>query len=319
MDRAGSGLIVFDAQAVRSGLTRAEAFRAVRAAMIELSAGRVRQLLRSFIGIEPGRTFALMPAAFDGRGVFGAKLVSVFADAAGHRAHQGLVVLFDGESGAPVCVADAAEVTAIRTAAASAVATDALARRNARILAVLGTGLQAEEHLLTIAEVRPLSEARVWGRSFERTRAFAERMTERAGYRIRALATVAEAVSGADIVCTVTSAAEPILFGEQVEPGVHLNIVGSSAPGPCEIDETLVAKSRMFADHAEHVRAHGAEYLRALASGAIGEDHLAGEIGEVLAGAKPGRTSADEITLYKSLGHAVQDIAVTALLYERAR
>src|SRR5262249_45448963 len=158
-------LVVLDAAHVRLALSRDAAYDAVHTAMIELSSGRVRQLLRSFIGMEPGRAFALMPAAFEGRGGFGAQLVSGATGATGARAHQGLVVLFDGESGAPVCVADAAEITAIRTAAASAVATDALARPDAKVLAVLGSGLQAQEHLAAIAESRELSEARVWGRS----------------------------------------------------------------------------------------------------------------------------------------------------------
>lgn len=312
-------LVVLDAAHVRSALSHDAAYEAVRAAMIELSSGRVRQLLRSFIGMEPGRAFALMPAAFDGRGVFGAKLVSVTTDPTGARAHQGLVVLFDGESGAPVCVADAAEITAIRTAAASAVATDALARPDAKVLAILGTGLQAQEHLAAIASSRDLTEARIWGRSPDRARAVARRMTLEIGVPVHAASDVGAAVAGADIVCTVTCASEPILKGGQIGPGVHLNVVGSSGPGPAEIDETLVAKSRFFVDHAEHVRVHGGEFLRALAKGAIGEDHIAGEIGEVLAGSKPGRASPDEVTIYKSLGHAVQDLAVAAWLYERAK
>lgn len=313
------GLVVLDAAAVRSALSHEAAYDAVRSAMIELSSGRVRQLLRSFIGLEPGRAFALMPAAFDGRGVFGAKLVSVITADDGGRTHQGVVVLFDGESGAPVCVADAGAITAIRTAAASAVATDALARGDAKVLAVLGTGLQAQEHLAAITSARAISEARVWGRSLERAREVAQRMTLETGVPVRAAPDVERAVAGAEIVCTVTSAQEPILRGDQIGPGTHLNIVGSSGPGPAEIDEALVAKSRYFADHAEHVRAHGAEYLRALANGAVGEDHIVGEIGEVLAGAKPGRTSDEEVTIHKSLGHAVQDLAVTAWLYEHAR
>jgi ornithine cyclodeaminase/alanine dehydrogenase-like protein (mu-crystallin family) len=316
---ASDRLVVLDAAHVRASLSHEAAYDAVRSAMIELSSGRVRQHLRSFLGLEPGRTFAMMPAAFEGRGVFGAKLVSVTTDAAGARAHHGLVVLFDGESGQPVCVADAAAVTAIRTAAASAVATEALARWDAKVLAVLGTGLQSQEHIAAIASTRELSEVRVWGRSPERARALARRMTLETGVPVRAAADVERAVAGADIVCTITSAEDPILSGEQIGPGVHLNIVGSSGPGPAEIDEALVAKSRYFVDHAEHARVHSGDLLRALAKGAIGEDHIQGEIGEVLSGAKPGRTSDNEITIYKSLGHAVQDLAVAQWLYERAK
>ena len=319
MTGEAGGLVVLDAVTVRAALSRREAAEAVRGAMIALSTGRVRQLLRSFIRLEPDRTFALMPAAFDGRGVFGAKLVSVFAGEEGHRAHQGVVVLFDGETGAPVCIADASEITAIRTAAASAVATDALARPDARVLTVLGLGAQAREHIPAIAEVRELAEVRVWGRSPARARAFAAEMGAAIAAPIRAVANVKQAVAGADIICTLTAAQEPILFGREVAPGTHVNVVGSSVPGPAEIDDELVVRSRFFVDHADHVRVHGAEFLHALMKGVIGPDHIAAEIGEVLAGAKCGRTSPDEITVYKSLGHAVQDLAAAAWLYDHAR
>ena len=314
-----SGLVVLDAATVRRMLSPEVAIEAVRGAMIALSSGRVKQLLRSFIPVEAGYTFAIMPAAFDGGGVFGAKLVSVSARERGRRSHQGVVVLFDGATGAPVCIADAEEVTSLRTAAASAVATDALARDDARVIAVLGLGTQAREHIRAIAAVRDIAEVRVWGRSLDRARAFAEEMTALAGIPVRAVANVDQATAGADIICTVTSAGEPILFANQVGPGAHLNVVGSSGPGPAEVDEQLVAKCAYFVDHAEHVRAHGAEYLRALAKGLIGPDHIRAEIGEVLSGAKPGRVLPEEITLYKSLGHAVQDLAVTAWLHENAR
>lgn len=310
-----SSLRHFDAEAVRTALTADAAIASVRDAMIALSDGRARQLLRSFIGLD-GRTFAIMPAAMSGRGYFGAKLVSVFMAEDGRRAHEGLVVLFDGATGKPVCTADAGEITHIRTGAASAVATDALARRDASVLAILGTGKQAVSHIEAISRVRTLSQVCVWGRTAESAERFAEAMRRKAGVAIHAMQTAREAVTGADIVCTVTSAAEPILEGEWIERGTHVNVVGSSAPGPVEIDNALVAKSRFFADHREHVLVHGAEFLRAKNAGLICDSHILAEIGEVLSGAKPGRTADSEITLYKSLGHAVQDIAVTAWLYE---
>lgn len=307
-----AGLIVFEAQAVRRALTYEAAIPVVREAMIALSSGEARQLLRSFIGLGEGRTFAIMPAALSEHGGFGAKLVSVFNDGTGRKAHEGLVVLFDGESGAPVCLADAGEVTAIRTAAASAVATDALARPDASILAVLGTGRQAEGHIRAVGQVRPLSEVRVWGRDSARTAAFAGRLGATAFPDVRA------AVEGADIVCTVTGAVDPVLEGAWVASGAHVNVVGSSSPAQAEVDTELVARSRYIVDHREHVLVHGGEFLRAKAAGAIGDAHIVAEIGEVLAGVAPGRTSADQVTVYKSLGHAVQDLAAVAWLYERA-
>jgi len=310
-----TGFKHFDAQTIRESLSSETAIASVRAAMIALSNGNAKQLLRSFIGLE-NRTFAIMPAALSARGYFGAKLVSVFFAEDGRRAHEGLVILFDGETGKPVCTADAGEITHIRTGAASAVATDALARTDARRMAVLGIGKQAVSHIEAIAKVRRLTEILVWGRSAERAQSFANEMTRQTGIAVRAAPSAQAAVANADIICTVTSSSEPILEGAWVKPGAHVNVVGSSGPGPVEIDQDLVVKSRFIADHREHVLLHGAEFLRAKEAGAVTDGHVAAEIGEILSGARDGRLSPGDITLYKSLGHAVQDIAVTAWLYE---
>lgn len=308
----------FDAPTIRRALPSRVAISIVRDAMIALSNGQAKQLLRSFISLDQ-RTFAIMPAAQSGRGHFGAKLVSVFFGKDGQRVHEGLVVLFDAETGKPACTADAGEITHVRTGAASAVATDALARANAHRLAVLGTGKQAISHIEAIAEVRRLSRVRVWGRSPERAQAFAKNVSRTLRRVVEAAATVEGAVADADIICTVTSASEPILLNRWVRPGTHINVVGSSTPGPVEIDQELVVRSRFIADHRDHVLVHGAEFLRAKEAGAVSDDHVVAEIGEVLAGLKPGRTNADEVTIYKSLGHAVQDIAAIAWLHKNVR
>ena len=308
----------FDADAIRRTLTYDGAIDAVRPAMIALSDGRARQLLRSFIGLDQ-KTFALMPAALSVGGYFGAKLVSVFYDEKGQRLHKGVVVLFDGKSSEPVCTADAEEITHIRTGAASAVATDALARIDAHRLAVLGAGKQAESHIKAISKVRKLSQVVIWSRNLEKAKTFAAGTARETGLDVQARKTARDAVADADIVCTVTSASAPILEFAWLRPGTHVNVVGSSGPGPAEIDEELVVKSRFIADHREHVLAHGAEFLRAKTAGAVTDAHVVAEIGEVLSGAKPGRTSRDQITVYKSLGHAVQDLAATAWVYEHAR
>jgi ornithine cyclodeaminase/alanine dehydrogenase-like protein (mu-crystallin family) len=312
-------LIVLDAAAVRRLLTVSAAITPVREAMIALSSDRVRQLLRSFIALDVGKTFAIMPAALLDAQVFGAKLVSVFNDGQGRKAHEGVVVLFDGVGGAPVCVADAGEVTAIRTAAASAVATDALARPDADRLAILGIGRQAAAHIEAIALVRPLSSVIVWGRDAERARAFAEEMAARTGLKVEVAPGVQAAVAEASIVCTVSAAVDPILRGAWVAPGTHVNVVGSSGPMAAEIDGELVQASRFIVDHREHALAHGGEFLRAKAEGLVGDEAIAAEIGEVLAGQTPGRQNADQTTVYKSLGHAAQDLAVTAWLYAQVR
>jgi ornithine cyclodeaminase/alanine dehydrogenase-like protein (mu-crystallin family) len=309
-----------DREEVARRLTYEMCIPLVRDAMIAFSHGETRQLLRSIIPLAEGRLFGVMPGAMGGRAPFGAKLISVFPQnfALGIQSHQGLVILFDPETGAPVCVVHAGEITAIRTAAASAVATDALARKDACRLAILGYGEQAATHARAIGKVRELASITIWGRSAERARTFAERMRAELAMPVSSAGAVEEAVADADIICTVTSAAEPILKGAWVRPGTHLNLVGSSHAGPAEVDNDLVVRSRFIADSREGVLQQGGEFLRAKAAGLIGDDHIVAEIGQVLAGEIEGRRSAVEITVYKSLGHVVQDLATAWALYSQA-
>jgi ornithine cyclodeaminase/alanine dehydrogenase-like protein (mu-crystallin family) len=309
-----------DREEVAERLTYEKCIPIVRDAMVAFSRGETKQLLRSIIPLSDGRLFGVMPGAMGAHAPFGAKLISVFPEnfSRGIQSHQGLVILFDPETGAPVCVVHAGEITAIRTAAASAVATDELARRDARRLALLGYGEQAATHARAIGKVRDLESIVVWGRSPERARVFAERMGAELRLPVAAAGDVKEAVAEADIVCTVTSAAEPILQGKWVRPGTHLNLVGSSYAGPAEVDSDLVVRSRFFVDSREGVLNQGAEFLRAKAAGLIGDDHIVAEIGQVLAGEIQGRRSADEITAYKSLGHVVQDLASAWALYSQS-
>jgi ornithine cyclodeaminase len=308
-------MIFVSAEEVARLLPYEQCIPLMREAMIALSQGRTRQLLRSILDLPEGRAFGAMLGAMLEDGVFGAKLVSVYPDnfAHGGPSHQGVVALFDAATGAPSAMLDAGEITAIRTAAASAAATDALARRDASRLAILGYGEQARRHLEAIRQVRRIERVTIWGRDFAKAQALGGIACE----------TVEEAVADADIVCTVTAAAEPILRSEWVADGAHINAVGSSRAGPREIDDALVARARVFADHEAGVRAQGAEYLHALAAGAIGADHLLGEIGEVMAGTLPGRTSEADVTIYKSLGSIVQDLAaarhILAALTARSR
>ncbi len=308
-----------DREEVARRLTYDVCIPIVRDAMIAFSRGETRQLLRSIIPLAGGRMFGVMPGAMGPRAPFGAKLISVFPEnfARGIQSHQGLVILFDPENGAPVCVVHAGEITAIRTAAASAVATDALARKDARLMAILGYGEQAGTHARVIGKVRKLESINIWGRSSQRAQAFAERLQAELAVPISSARTVEEAVAGADIICTVTSAAEPILKGAWVRPGTHVNLVGSSHAGPTEVDNDLVVRSRFIADSREGVLAQGAEFLRAKAAGLIGDDHIVAEIGQVLAGEVVGRSSNKEITVYKSLGHVVQDLSTAWALYSQ--
>jgi ornithine cyclodeaminase len=261
-----------------------------------------------------------MPGAMGETAAFGAKLISVYPENAskGRQSHQGLVVLFEPGTGEPACIVHAGEITAIRTAAASAVATDALARADAGRLAILGYGEQAATHARALLKIRKIHAIRVWGRSPERARAFCRQMNAELGVPFSSALEVEDAVNDADIICTVTAAAEPILKGSWVRAGTHVNVVGSSFAGPAEVDNDLVVRSRFIADSREGVLRQGAEFLRAKAAGLVDDGHIVAEIGEVLAGKVEGRRSEEEITVYKSLGHVVQDLASAWALYRGA-
>jgi ornithine cyclodeaminase len=309
---------VIDQESVRRLLPYEACIPLMREAMVALSTGRTRQTLRQIIDLGGGRAFGVMPGAAPD--TFGAKLISVYPEnlAKGVQSHQGAVLLFDPDTGALAAVIHAGEVTAIRTAAATAAATDALARPDASRLAILGYGEQAREHARAMVHVRPVGEIRIWGRSAERAGVLARELEAELQRPVVVAPDVREAVRDADLICTVTAAAEPVLEGGWVSEGAHVNLVGSSRDGPREVDDDLVVRGRLFADHREGVLRQGAEVRHAIAAGLIGEDHVLGEIGEVMAGAKAGRTAPGDITVYKSLGAIVQDLYAGWLIYRRA-
>jgi ornithine cyclodeaminase len=262
-----------------------------------------------------------MPGSLAAGQPFGVKVLSVVEDpgALGVDSHQGGVLIFDAGNGAPLALLEAGAITAIRTAAVSAVATDRLARRDARSLAVLGAGTQARSHIEAMLEVRPIDRVRVWSRDPDKVRVFAATHSARYGVSVEAVASVELAVAGAAIVCATTAAHEPVLPGALLEPGMHINAVGASVPSWRELDTEAVRRSRLFTDRRESLENEAGEYRLALEEGAIGGDHLQAELGEVLIGEHPGRTSEQEITLFRSLGLAVEDLAAGRLVYERAR
>jgi ornithine cyclodeaminase len=252
---------------------------------------------------------------------FGVKLVSLMPHNQPPRysSHLGLVLLFEPEHGCPVAILDAAEITAIRTAAASGLATRLLARPDAGDLAILGAGEQARSHLEAMLAVRQLRRIRVWARDRSKAEVFAATEGPRHGVAIETAASVPDAVGGADIICTLTKSREPILFGDWISSGAHLNVVGSSIASAAEVDSVAVVQSRFFVDCRNSTVNEGGEYLRALRSGAITAAHIAAEIGEVANATKPGRSSPEEVTLYKSLGVAPQDLASAHYVLEKAR
>ncbi|HVJ51967.1 MAG TPA: ornithine cyclodeaminase family protein [Aliidongia sp.] len=313
-------LVVLGREEVRRHLTFEHCIPLMRETAMSLSRGDTRVLLRSVMALAQGHKFGIMPGALAEDGPFGAKLVGVFPEnfARGLQSHQGVVTLFDPATGAPVCVAHAGEITRVRTAAASAVATDVLARPDAARLALIGYGEQAEAHLDAIAQVRRLSTVTVWGRSPERAKAFAEAAAARTGLRVETRPTAQAAVAEADIVCTVTNARDPVLEAAWLRPGTHVNAVGASTPDAAEIDNALVATGRLFADHRESALRQGGEIQRAKAAGLVDDECVRGELGEILLGRVPGRVATDDITVYKSLGNVTQDLASAVWLHTTA-
>lgn len=310
----------YNASQVEELLDYPGCIQAMRQAMAALSSGERPQPLRQIFTVGKNEMFGTMPGELAALSTFGAKLVSVFGDPdrPGRTRHQGVVVAYDGVTGAVSCIADAEPITKIRTACATAAATDALARTDADVLAIFGTGLQAESHLHALPLVRPFREILLWGQSTEKAREVADRMAKETGRTITPVADNREAAARADVICTVSSSAEPVLLGEWVRPGTHINLVGSSYLGPVEVDTALVAKARYIADYRPGVLAQAAELAVARDAGAIDDTHVVCEIGDVFAGRIQGRENDHQVTIYKSLGHVVQDLAAAAYLRERS-
>lgn len=312
--------LVIDQDTVRRLLPMREAIAAMEAAFRALADGRAAQPLRSIVwpsGVAGG--LGVMPGYLDGH--FGVKAVTVFPGNHGTEldSHQGAVLFFDGERGRLLAILDATEITAIRTAAVTALATRLLAREDAGDLALLGSGTQARTHLAAMRAVRPLRRVRVWSRNPDHARTFARRESERYGVAVEPVESAEAAARGADILCAVTSSREPVLRGAWIATGAHVNAVGSSLPSARELDAAAMARGRFFGDRRESIEHESGDYLEAVREGAIARSHLAGELADVLAGRVPGRRSRDDITIFKSLGLAIEDVAAAEHVYHRAR
>jgi alanine dehydrogenase len=263
----------------------------------------------------------LMPSYRSGDdAAYALKAICIFPrnPAVGKDSHQGAVLLFSATTGELLSVVNASAVTAIRTAAVSAVATRVLARQHACELAVIGSGVQGRAHLAAIAEVRPIRRARLADSNPARARKAAAELSAIHPFPVEAAESVEAAVRNADVIVTVTNSSQPVLQREWISEGAHINAIGACLPHTREIDSATVASSKLFVDRRESVLNESGDYLMALKEGAIGPEHIVGEIGEVLTGKVQGRTSDREITLFKSLGLAVEDLAAVDYLYARA-
>lgn len=290
--------MILDEAAVRRHLRMEELIPAMSRALTDLSAGAVVQPVRTMLAVPGhGGFFAVMPAYASG--ALGAKLVTFYPDNRGVPTHHALVLLFRPDTGEPLATMDGSLITEMRTAAVSAVATGLLARPNAAVLAILGSGVQARSHLEALRLVRRFREVRVW--SPRHAAAFAER------FGVRAAASAEAAVRGADVIVVATTSRTPVLLGEWLSPGAHVNAVGAVRPDWRELDDAVLARAQLYVESREAATQEAGDVI------AAGKPFA--EIGEVLAGTRPGRQTATEVTLFKSVGVAVADVVSADLVY----
>jgi len=294
----------------------------MRDALMALSRGDAVLPLRSKVSLpDQSGLLGLMPGYLGDPQSFGLKVVAVMPGNHGtpYDSHQGVVMLFGVKHGEPLAVMDASSITAIRTAAASAAATDVLARSDAGDLALIGSGAEGRTHLAAMKAVRRLRRVRVWSRTRANAERFAREEGTVAGVPIEVAETAEAAVKGADLICTTTSSKEPVLEGKWLASGTHVNAVGSCFPTARELDTNAVRRARLYTDCRESCLKEAGDFIIPRNEGSIDDGHLIGEVGEVFLGRIPGRRSPDEITLYESLGVAVEDLAAAHAIHRRAR
>lgn len=307
---------------VKSLLTMDEAIEAVENAFKEKNLDRVQTPLKSYLFYDKyNGDHRFMPAYLETLNIAGVKIVNTHPE--NRKKHglptvAGIIVLADPETGAILSILEATWITAVKTAAASAVATRYLARENSETLSLVGAGLQAVAHLEALACVRNIKEVRVWSRTQETLTGFVKQMTmRRPEVKFVKAETIAEAVKDSDIIVTLTPSRQPILMGDWVENGAHINAMGADAPGKQELDPAILKKAKVVVDDFEHC-IHSGEINMPIAQGILSRKDIYGEIGEIILGRKPGRTSYDEVTVFASTGVAIQDIATAEVVYRKA-
>ena len=314
-------VLVVNGSEVRTLLPMDECIDVMSDALAALARSEAMVPLRQIMWLpEKVGALGMMPGYISGIDAVGLKVITVFPGNHGTRfdSHQGAVLLFEATHGQLLAIMDATTITAIRTAAVSGVATRLLAREDAESLAILGSGVQAGTHLAAMLHSRPIQKVRVWSRDAAHAQRFAERESKRHGIAINVMTTVQDAVKECGIICTTTSAREPILRGEWITPGTHINAVGSSVPFTRELDSTAVKIARLFVDRRESALNEAGDFLLARKEGIIEDTHIVGEIGEIMIGAINGRRTSEEITLFKSLGLGIEDLAAANHIYRKA-
>jgi len=302
---------IVEANEVFQRLTMPTCIKLMREALQLLESGKAQQPIRAMARFPQGEVFGFMPAYLGSDDYFGAKVVNAIPHNVGteYPSHNGYVIVFESAHGQCVGLADAGAITQIRTGAVSGVATDLLARSDAKTLAIIGAGAQGRSHLEAMLCVRPqISEVRVYDIRTEAAERYKAEMEAKFGKPITVCSSVREAVENADIICTLTPSKEPYLKADWIKPGAHINAVGTFSPTTREVTSELMAKASLFADQIEAMKKEAGEYLIPLQEGLITEDHVKGSIGQLLLGQVQGRISATEITLFDALGLAVEDV-----------
>jgi ornithine cyclodeaminase len=313
--------ILLSEKDVRDVLSMDDLIAAMEQALAQYSTGGARQPLRSVLEAgSPQALHAVMPAFIAQPASLGTKIVTVYAanTARGLPTHLATIILLDPETGALRAIMDGRYITEARTAAASAASAKYLATEGARVLAVIGSGVQAHSHVEALTRVRPINEIRLWGRTRANVDRLAAEIEPHVDARVTVSASVEDAVRNADIIALVTASSEPVLRREWVRAGAHVCAVGACRPHQREMDTALVRDARLFVDSRIGALAEAGDIVIPLSEGAITEQHIAAEIGQVIAGTAAGRLSPDEITVFKSLGMAVEDVAAARLAWERA-
>lgn len=315
-------VLIADQQLVTALLPMEDAIDVMRQALIMLEGGDVVLPLRSLVVLPgEGRVLGLMPSYVGGLQTVGVKVIAVCPANFGseYDTHQGVVLVFDIERGLLRAIVDATSITAIRTAAVSGVATDLLARPDAGDLAIIGAGTQAYTHLQAMRCVRPVHRVRIYSVPASSAEEFAAREAKLHGLQVEVAGAAEAAVAGADIICTTTTATEPVLLGEWIAPGAHINAVGAYSAITRELDSAAMVRSRFYVDRRESTLNEAGEFLIPKREGLIGDDHIVGEIGGLLLGKVPGRGSPNEVTLFKSLGIAIEDLAAASHVCRKAQ
>ncbi len=312
--------IVIDKETIKRLLPMSECITVMKDAFRSLASDQCLQPLRSLMWLPDRKgVLGMMPAHAENLQIMGIKVISVFPDnkKLGLSSHQGVVILFDAKNGTPLCMADADEITALRTPATTALATDLLARGDAETLSILGSGTQAMGHIEGILLVRDIKKVTIWSRNDGNAKELAARVLNKHKLDLIIAKDEEEAVRDADIICAVTASSQPIIKGTWIAKGSHINAVGSSTPKARELDTRAIAIAKLFTDCYESIYSEAGDFIIPQQEGVIDKKHVIGEIGEVLIGKKPGRTGPDDITVFKSLGLAIEDIYSVFHVYKK--